>query len=208
MPPFLIRKQSKDRCRQLYNPLCPPENKTVDYLVLTKEQGGGIINPTKKLGFLAEGRRALIISTRGRYGLRAMFELAKAHGEGTLSIKQIAAAQGLSEQYLEQIFARLKNAGLVDSTRGAGGGYSLSAVPSDITVGRILVALEGELSPAECVGEDASACKNKSVCTTHAIWQRIYDGFNGVVNGITLQDMLDDYHRMGEARPDAKDIRC
>lgn len=150
----------------------------------------------------------MIISTRGRYGLRAMFELAKAHGEGTQSIKQIAAAQGLSEQYLEQIFARLKSAGLVESTRGAGGGYSLSTAPEQITVGRVLVALEGELSPAECVGEDATACCNSGICATHAIWQRIYEGFNKVLDGITLQDMLDDYHRLGEARPDAKDIRC
>ncbi len=150
----------------------------------------------------------MIISTRGRYGLRAMFELAKAHGEGTLSIKQIAAAQGLSEQYLEQIFARLKSAGLVGSTRGAGGGYSLIAPPNEISVGRVLVALEGELSPAECVGEEATECKNAGVCTTHVIWQRIYDGFNHVINGITLQDMLDDYRRMGETSPEAKDIRC
>jgi Rrf2 family protein len=137
-----------------------------------------------------------------------MFELAKAYGEGTLSIKQIAAMQALSEQYLEQIFARLKAAGLVESTRGAGGGYSLGLPPEKITVGSVLVALEGELSPAECVGEDATACKNAGVCTTHAIWQRIYDGFNGVIHSITLQDMLDDYHRMEETRPEAKDIRC
>jgi Rrf2 family protein len=136
-----------------------------------------------------------------------MFELAKAH-DATLSIKQIAVAQALSEQYLEQIFGRLKAAGLVESTRGAGGGYSLGAEPGKITVGQVLVALEGELSPAECVGEEATECKNACVCTTHEIWQRIYDGFNSVVNGITLQDMLDDYHRQGEARPDAKVIRC
>ncbi len=149
----------------------------------------------------------MIISTRGRYGLRAMFELAKANGS-TLSIKQIASAQGLSEQYLEQIFAKLKAAGLVESTRGAGGGYSLGASPELITVGKVLVALEGELSPAECVGEDALECKNALCCTTHVIWQRIYDGFNDVINSITLKDMLDDYHRLGENRPNAKDIRC
>jgi Rrf2 family protein len=74
----------------------------------------------------------VIISTRGRYGLRAMFELAKSYGEGTLSIKQIAQAQALSEQYLEQIFGKLKNAGLVKSTRGAGGGYTLGAPPEEI----------------------------------------------------------------------------
>ena len=150
----------------------------------------------------------MVISTRGRYGLRAMFEIAKAYGEGTLSIKQIAAAQALSEQYLEQIFAKLKAAGLVESTRGAGGGYSLGASPVQITVGQVLVALEGELSPAECVGEDATACKNVGMCTTHVIWQRIYDGFNNVIHSITLQDMLDDYNRLEGTRPGAKDIRC
>jgi Rrf2 family protein len=136
-----------------------------------------------------------------------MFELAKAYGS-TLSIKQIALAQGLSEQYLEQIFAKLKAAGLVESTRGAGGGYALGAAPAKITVGSVIVALEGELSPAECVGEDATECKNALVCTTHVIWQRIYDGFNSVINSITLQDMLDDYQRMGETSPEARDVRC
>ncbi len=149
----------------------------------------------------------MIISTRGRYGLRAMFELAKAQG-AMLSIKQIASAQGLSEQYLEQIFAKLKAAGLVESTRGAGGGYSLGKAPGKITVGSVLVALEGELSPAECVGDDAMECKNVGCCTTHVIWQRIYDGFNSVIHSITLKDMLDDYERLGETRPEAKDIRC
>lgn len=170
----------------------------------------GYHKPDKKTRIFFElgEERVLIISTRGRYGMRAMFELAKAYGEGTLSIKQIAAVQNLSEQYLEQIFSRLKAAGLVESTRGAGGGYSLSTAPGQITVGNVLVALEGEFSPAECVGEDATTCKNAGVCTTHAIWQRIYDGFNGVIHSITLQDMLDDYKRMGETSPDAKDVRC
>ena len=58
------------------------------------------------------------------------------------------------------------------------------------------------------MGEDATACKNVGVCTTHVIWQRIYDGFNNVIHSITLQDMLDDYNRLGETRPDAKDVRC
>ena len=129
----------------------------------------------------------MIISTKGRYGLRAMFELAKALGENPLSIKQISAAQGLSEQYLEQIFSKLKGAGLVASTRGAGGGYKLALKPCDISVGKVLIALEGELSPAECVGGDAMQCKNIELCTTHIIWQRIYDGFNDVVNSITLR---------------------
>lgn len=149
----------------------------------------------------------MIISTKGRYGLRAMFELAKAYGEGPLSIKQISSSQALSEQYLEQIFSKLKSAGLVESIRGAGGGYRLSSKPKGISVGSILTALEGDLSPADCVGGDA-CCENMELCTTHIIWQRIYDGFYRVVNSITLQDMVDDYERLTKEKPQAKDIRC
>ena len=150
----------------------------------------------------------MIISTKGRYGLRAMFELAKAHGEGPQSIKSISAAQSLSEQYLEQIFHKLKAAGLVTSVRGAGGGYKLAGEPRGISVGKVLVALEGELSPAECVGGGAMPCENVSLCITHIIWQRIFEGFSGVVESISLQDMVDDYREMVQKRPDAKDIRC
>ena len=149
----------------------------------------------------------MIISTKGRYGLRAMFELAKEYGKGPLSIKQISSIQGLSEQYLEQIFSKLKGAGLVESTRGAGGGYTLGGKPAEISVGKVLTVLEGELSPADCVGGDAN-CENMSLCTTHIIWQRIYDGFCDVVNAITLKDMVDDYQRLAKEKPQAKDIRC
>lgn len=149
----------------------------------------------------------MIISTKGRYGLRAMFELAKSFGEGQLSIKQISSSQSLSEQYLEQIFSKLKSAGLVESTRGAGGGYKLSSEPKQISVGSVLTALEGDLAPADCVGGEAS-CENMGLCTTHIIWQRIYDGLYGVLNSITLQDMVDDYERLTKEKPQAKDIRC
>ncbi|MDD5017131.1 MAG: Rrf2 family transcriptional regulator [Eubacteriales bacterium] len=150
----------------------------------------------------------MIISTKGRYGLRAMFELAKAYGQDPLSIKQIAAMQNLSEQYLEQIFSKLKGAGLVRSTRGAGGGYTLAETPGGISVGQVLTALEGELVPADCVGDDAAGCAKAGLCTTHIIWQRIYDGFTGVVNAITLQDMVDDFHRLIADRPQAKNVKC
>ena len=147
----------------------------------------------------------MIISTKGRYGLRAMFELAKAWGQGPLSLRQIAAAQGLPEPYLEQIFPALKKAGLVDARRGAGGGYGLALPPKEISVGRVLVALEGELTPAECAGGDRT-CENADCCTAHAIWQRIYDGINGVIQGISLADMLEDDRRMGASMQNEK--RC
>lgn len=147
----------------------------------------------------------MIISTKGRYGLRAMFELAKAWGCGPLSLRYIADAQGLPEPYLEQIFPALKKAGLVKVKRGAGGGYGLAAPPEDISVGCVLVALEGDLTPAECAGQSAS-CENAKNCATHVIWQRIYDGISSVINGITLKDMLDDYQRLGE--PQDKENKC
>ena len=149
----------------------------------------------------------MIISTKGRYGLRAMFELAKGYGQGAMSIKSIAEIQGLSEQYLEQLFSKLKSAGLVESTRGPSGGYRLSQEPGSISVGRVLTVLEGELTPAECVGEE-SHCEHVELCTTHIIWQRIYDGFNNVINSITLKDMVDDYQKTVDERPQAKDVRC
>ncbi len=133
----------------------------------------------------------MIISTKGRYGVRAMFVLALKYEDGPQSIKSISEAQHISETYLEQLFATLRKSGLISSTRGAGGGYILSRSPKEISVGSILEALEGPLSPADCV---TGSCKSAQDCATHSIWMRIYDGISNVVNSITLQDMLDDYN--------------
>jgi Rrf2 family protein len=134
-----------------------------------------------------------------------MFALAKMWGHGPLSLKQISMEQRLPEPYLEQIFPALKKAGLVEARRGAGGGYELSLPPEKISVGSVLVALEGELTPAECAGGDM-ACENADCCTAHAIWQRIYDGINGVIYGISLADMVEDDRRMGT--PKHAEKRC
>ena len=149
----------------------------------------------------------MLISTKGRYGLRAMFELAKSYGQGAKSLRQIAGAQGISEHYLEQLFLRLKGAELVRSKRGAGGGYVLAYPPSETSVGSILTALEGELVPAECVGSSAK-CQNAGACSTHAMWRRIYDGLSTVVHGITLADMLEDERRLAASAGMPKNIRC
>ncbi len=133
----------------------------------------------------------MIISTKGRYGVRAMFELAVRHDDGPQSTKSIAEAQNISETYLEQLFSTLRKSGLIKSTRGAGGGYMLAKPPEDISVGRILEALEGPLVPAGCVN---GSCDSADDCATHAIWVRIYDGITGVINSITLADMLSDYN--------------
>ena len=112
------------------------------------------------------------------------------------SIKSIAQDQSISETYLEQLFSTLRKSGIVKSTRGANGGYILADEPSKITVGAVLSALEGPLAPAGCV---MGSCESSPECATHAIWMRIYDGINNVVNSITFQTMLDDYNNISQA---------
>ncbi len=132
----------------------------------------------------------MIISTKGRYGLRAVFELARRYGDGPQSISLIARHQAISEAYLEQLFAVLRRDGIIKSTRGASGGYTLAKDPADISVGDVLTSLEGPLTPAGCVGGEN--CVNYLDCAAHVTWQKIYDGINSVVNSISLQNMIDD----------------
>ncbi len=134
------------------------------------------------------------LSTKGRYGLKAIFELALKEGENVpLSLKFIAEKNGLSEQYLEQIFSILKKSGLVKSVRGAQGGYFLSKPSSQITVGQVLRCLEGPMAPSDCVIEDDADCENSDFCVTKVIWQRIKDSIDSVIDSVTLNDMVMDY---------------
>ena len=146
----------------------------------------------------------MIISTKGRYGVRAMFTLAMYGLNEPLSIKFIADNQNISELYLEQLFSRLKSAGLIKSVRGAQGGYLLGKEPKDISVGSIMRALEGPLAPSDCVVEETSTCQNSECCVTRVVWQRIYEGLNNVVDSITLQDMLDEL----ENKTNLKNTKC
>ncbi len=134
------------------------------------------------------------LSTRGRYGLKAMFDLAMHFGEGPVSLTSISERQAISVNYLEQLISPLRKAGLVKSIRGAQGGYMLSKPPSDITVGVILTTLEGPLAPTDCVVEDdVETCDHSTYCVTKVIYEKIYESITSVVNSITLQHMLDDY---------------
>lgn len=131
------------------------------------------------------------ISTKGRYALRLMLDLAT-HGTGSpVSIKDIAKRQEISEKYLEQIISLLNKAGYVKSVRGAQGGYVLRKEPKDYTVGMILRTTEGSLAPVECVENDSCDCERMSECVTLLIWQKINDAVNDVVDHITLEDLLD-----------------
>ena len=135
------------------------------------------------------------LSTRGRYGIHTMYDLALNGVNGPQSIKAIAERGGMPEAYLEQLIAGLKKAGLVTSTRGAQGGYMLARPADDITVGDVLRALEGGMSLVECLdGEDC--CDKACACPSRIVWQKLRDGMMAIVDGITLQDMIDDYKRL------------
>lgn len=136
------------------------------------------------------------LSTRGRYGLKAMFQLALHHGEGPISLNQIAEKQNLSENYLEQLFSILRKEGLLNSVRGAQGGYMLSQSPENITVGTILRALEGNMAPSECVMDDNNDCSREDGCATRLVWVKIKDSIDDVIDSITLQDMVNDENKL------------
>ncbi len=129
------------------------------------------------------------LSTKGRYGLMAMFQLALEFGDEPISLKYIAEKQGLSENYLEQLFSNLKRDGLIQSVRGAQGGYLLTREPKDITVGQVLRSLEGHLAPAECVQHDID-CSKEDNCATKLVLMKIKDSIDNVIDSITLEDMV------------------
>lgn len=130
------------------------------------------------------------ISTRGRYALRLMLDLALCPAGTPVSLRDIARRQEISEKYLEQIISMLNKAGFVQSIRGAQGGYLLKKEPSEYTVGEILRLTEGDLSLVDCVGEENGSCRRKPECATARIWERISEAVNQVVDGITLADMV------------------
>ncbi|MGE5615093.1 MAG: RrF2 family transcriptional regulator [Bacillota bacterium] len=142
------------------------------------------------------------LSTRGRYGLKAIIDLAANCGEGNVALKSIAERQGISENYLEQLFAALKKAKIIKSVRGSQGGYSLAHAPENITVGDVLRALEGSLAPTDCVMENRKTrhCGNQDLCVSRSVWEKIRDGINNVIDNITLKELVEDYNRNMEFR--------
>lgn len=131
------------------------------------------------------------LSTKGRYGLRAMIDLAQYSEIEPVSISSISQRQDLSERYLEQLMALLKKAGLIRSIRGAGGGYVLAKEAGNISVGDILRALEGNLEPVDCpaLGDSRHGCEASGSCVTKYVWQKINESINRTVDEIKL-DML------------------
>ena len=129
------------------------------------------------------------ISTKGRYAIRLMLDLA-IHGNGDpIRLKDVALRQSVSEKYLEQIISVLHEAGYVRSIRGPQGGYRLAKDPSEYTTGMILRLTEGALSPVDCIGE-SGLCERQENCATRLLWQKLDDAINSVVDHVTLQDLM------------------
>lgn len=138
----------------------------------------------------------MTISTKGRYALRIMMDLADHKGE-TIKLKDIAARQDISEKYMEQIIAVLNKAGYVRSTRGAQGGYQLVREPKEYTVGMVLRLTEGSLAPVECLAENALPCEREAKCATVEVYKKIYEAVNNVIDNFTIQNLLDIEHEKG-----------
>lgn len=130
------------------------------------------------------------VSAKEQYGLRAMTELSKLYGTGPISLNEVARAQDISLDYLEQVIPALRDAGLLNSTRGAKGGYELARSPEQITIGQILRALDGDILPVQCVGDECKeACVRTNECGARTVWQAVHDQLLDTLDGMVLADL-------------------
>jgi Rrf2 family transcriptional regulator, cysteine metabolism repressor len=129
------------------------------------------------------------ISTKIRYGTRAMLELASRYGEGPVELKEIAKKESISVKYLEQVIIPLRTGGLVKSVRGSKGGYSLAKPPSEVSLKDVFEILEGPLNLVDCL-KDSRACPRSSFCVTRDIWQEVSGAIYGIFDSVSFEDML------------------
>jgi len=134
------------------------------------------------------------LSTKGRYGVKAMVDLAINYGEHPVSIKSISQRQSISEYYLEQLFSALRRAKLIKSIRGSQGGYILNRRPEEITVYDVINVLEGPIEISNCI--DEVSCNNIDCCATRLLWKKIKNSIDSVTTSINLKDIVDDYNEM------------
>ena len=132
----------------------------------------------------------MIVSTRGRYALRVMIDLAEHQREGYIPMKEVAQRQGLSLKYLERIMPALSKNELVEGVQGKGGGYRLSREPEAYTVGEILRLTEGDLAPVGCLECGAEPCDRAEECRTRSVWTGFHDMTNAYFDGITVADLM------------------
>ena len=131
------------------------------------------------------------ISTKGRYALRMLIDLAEHKESGYISLKDVAKRQQISKKYLEQIIPIFNHTGMLLTNRGAQGGYKLARTPDKYTVAEILRLTEGSIAPVACLDQEPNECERSAECVTLPIWQGLYDVITEYLEGITLQDILD-----------------
>ena len=134
----------------------------------------------------------LKLSTKGQYGVRAMFELAKNYNKGPLTIKEIAKRQGVSVSYLEQLMNRLRKSKLIKSRKGPGGGYVINREPAEISVGMILNSLEGPVAITQCLDPTAKGCKRVEGCVARLLWKSLGEKIEDFLDTINLNDLLNE----------------
>lgn len=128
------------------------------------------------------------LTTKGRYAVTAMLDLALHYDRGAVTLADIARRQGISLSYLEQLFARLRRHGLVDSTRGPGGGYNLAKDPEQISIAQIIVVINENIDATRCGGE--RNCDDDETCLTHSLWEKLSERIYEFLDGITLADLV------------------
>lgn len=132
------------------------------------------------------------LTTKGRYAVTAMLDLALRHNKGSVTLADIARRQGISLSYLEQLFAKLRRADLVESVRGPGGGYNLARLPSEISVAQIVLAINENIDATRCGGE--RNCQGDEPCLTHELWQDLSRRIHDFLDGISLADLVERPH--------------
>jgi len=137
------------------------------------------------------------ISTKGRYSLRMLVDLAEHKNDGFVSLKDISERQGISKKYLEQLVTLLNRPDILRTNRGNKGGYMLAKKPDEYTVGQILKITEGGVSLVSCLEDKPNRCKHNSYCKTLPVWEGLQNVMDKYLDGITLQDILDNYNNGG-----------
>lgn len=138
------------------------------------------------------------ISTKGRYALRLMIDLAVNDNGAMIPIKAISARQGISEKYLEQIINTLVKSGFVTSVRGNNGGYRLARAPKEYTAGEILRLSEGSLAPVVCLDADVNCCEKAGKCATLSLWTKIYEAVNNIIDNVTLEELAEEQRALNQ----------
>jgi len=167
--------------------------RTVDSLPVLKH------DISKLIGLVPLRRNTVRLSTRGRYATKAMLDLAFHYGEGPIMIREIAQRQGVSGRYLEHLVSLLRTAGLVKSTRGARGGFTLAKPPSEIKVSDIIRICEGSIAPTECV-DNPEICSRNEFCVARDIWVEMKEAMDGILESTTLQDLIERQQEKGRQK--------